>query len=89
MRVGVPKETSEGEKRVALTPEVIKKLSAKNVEVIVEAGAGTHASISDDAYQAAGAKIGDAWSADVIAKVAPRGAAEVPKLSGKVAICYM
>lgn len=89
MRVGVPKETSEGEKRVALTPEVIKKLSAKNVEVIVEAGAGTHASISDDAYQAAGAKIGDAWSADVIAKVAPPSAAELPKLSGKVAIGYM
>ncbi len=89
MRVGVPKEIAEGERRVALTPEVIKKLAAQNVEVIVESGAGVSASIDDAAYEQAGAKIGDPWTADVITKVAPPTAEELPKLSGKVIIGYL
>lgn len=89
MRVGVPKEIAEGERRVALTPEVIKKLAAQNVEVIVESGAGVSASIDDAAYVQAGATIGDPWTADVITKVAPPTAEELPKLSGKVIIGYL
>ena len=40
MRLAVPKETAEGERRVALVPEVVKKLSARGIEVVVQSGAG-------------------------------------------------
>ena len=40
MRIGVPKETAEGERRVALVPEVVRKLAGKGHEVVVEPGAG-------------------------------------------------
>ena len=56
MRIGVPAETRPGETRVAATPETVKKLAAKN-EVRVQAGAGVAASIRDQDYEAAGAKI--------------------------------
>jgi NAD(P) transhydrogenase subunit alpha len=81
MKVGVPKETADGERRVALVPEVIRKLTAKDFEVVVESGAGSAAMLSDEAYEEAGATIGDdVWSADVVAKVAPPSAAEIEKL---------
>ena len=48
MQVGVPRETAEGERRVALVPEVVKKLSARGIDVIVEAGAGAGALLPDD-----------------------------------------
>ena len=71
MKVGVPKETADGERRVALVPEVIKKLAAKGFEVVVEPGAGADAMLPDEAYEEAGATISDdVWSADVVAKVA-------------------
>jgi NAD(P) transhydrogenase subunit alpha len=89
MRVGVPKETAEGERRVAFTPDVIKRLASKGVETIVESGAGITASISDEAYTAAGATIGDPWSADLIAKVAPPSSEELPKLQGKVIVSFL
>ncbi len=89
MRVGVPKETAEGERRVALTPEVVKKLAAKGVETTVESGAGLTASISDADYEAAGATLGDPWSADVITKVAPPSSAELDKLAGKTIISHL
>ena len=44
MKIGVPKETAEGERRVALVPDVVKALTAKEIEVAVEAGAGEGAS---------------------------------------------
>jgi len=71
MRIGVPAETRLGETRVAATPETVKKLAAQH-EVIVQSGAGTHASAIDDAYVAAGARIGtaaDALGADLVLKV--------------------
>jgi NAD(P) transhydrogenase subunit alpha len=89
MRVGVPKETAEGERRVAFTPDVIKRLASKGVETIVESGAGITASISDEAYTAAGATIGDPWSADLIAKVAPPTSDELPKLQGKTIVSFL
>jgi NAD(P) transhydrogenase subunit alpha len=57
MKVGVAKETAPGERRVALVPEVLAKLSAAGLEVLVERGAGAGASIPDAAYQEAGATI--------------------------------
>jgi NAD(P) transhydrogenase subunit alpha len=89
MRVGIPKETASGERRVALVPETIGRLAA-GVELIVEAGAGAAASFSDDAYREAGATIGDPWSAEVVAKVAPPSVDEVARLrSGQVLIAFL
>src|SRR5947208_9085804 len=80
MRHGVPKETAAGERRVALVPEVVKKLVAKGHEVVVESGAGLGALIPDRLYTDAGATVGDPWSADVVAKVVPPTDAEIGKL---------
>ena len=71
MRISVPAETRPGETRVAATPETVKKLAVKH-EVLVESGAGLAASVTDEAYVAAGARIVDAagvYSADVLLKV--------------------
>src|SRR5919106_497312 len=57
MKIAVPRETAEGETRVALTPQTAQALIGDGVEVIVEAGAGRASFISDDAYTEAGATI--------------------------------
>jgi H+-translocating NAD(P) transhydrogenase subunit alpha len=80
MRIGVPKETAAGERRVALVPEVVRKLTAKDHEVVVEAGAAEGALLPDEQYAEAGATIGDPWNADVVVKVAPPTADEIAKL---------
>ncbi|HEY5801548.1 MAG TPA: Re/Si-specific NAD(P)(+) transhydrogenase subunit alpha [Burkholderiaceae bacterium] len=72
MRIGIPSETRAGETRVAATPETVKKLCAAKHQVIVQSGAGVAASITDDAYVAAGAQIGsaqDAYGAEMVLKV--------------------
>jgi NAD(P) transhydrogenase subunit alpha len=79
VRVGIPRETAVGERRVALVPETIGRVG-EGVEVIVEAGAGDAASFPDDAYGEAGATIGDPWAAEVVAKVASPSDAEVARL---------
>jgi NAD(P) transhydrogenase subunit alpha len=75
MRIGVPKETAAGEHRVALVPEVVSKLQAKGLEVLVQSGAGEGALLSDDAYTEAGAKIsddaGEVWRSDIVVTIAP------------------
>jgi NAD(P) transhydrogenase subunit alpha len=71
MRIGVPKETAEGERRVALVPDVVSRLGRAGHEVVIEPGAGIAASIPDDAFAGAGAELGDPWGATVIARVAP------------------
>jgi H+-translocating NAD(P) transhydrogenase subunit alpha len=84
MRVGVPKETEERERRVALVPEVMRKLTQKEHEVVVETGAGQGAMIPDALFEEADAKIADSaavWGADVVAKVAPPSAEEIGRLS--------
>jgi NAD(P) transhydrogenase subunit alpha len=80
MRLGVPKETAAGERRVALVPEVVRRLTAKDHEVVVESGAGEHALIPDGLYTDAGATIGDPWGSEIVAKVAPPSPEEVSKL---------
>src|SRR3954449_3714381 len=69
MKIGVPKETLPGERRVALTPGVIQRLVPKGHEVVVESGAGPSAFFPDEEYVAAGATIGDPWDAEVVVKV--------------------
>ena len=57
MLIGVPLETAEGETRVAVTPETVKKLKAQGQTIRVQSGAGIAASVTDAAYEAAGAEI--------------------------------
>jgi H+-translocating NAD(P) transhydrogenase subunit alpha len=90
MRLGVPKETVPGERRVALVPEVVKKLTAKGLEIVVEPGAGAQALIPDALYADAGASLGDPWSADVVVKVAPPTPDEVDRLGeGSILVGFL
>ena len=72
MRVGVPNQAELGESRVALVPDIVRRLGARGVEVAVESGAGARAGYPDDEYERAGAAIvpGDgAWAAEVVCVV--------------------
>ena len=74
MRIGIPKEVHDGEKRVATTPDVAKQLIKLGFEVAVESGAGTGSNFSDAAYNEAGVTIADGAKAiwedsDIILKV--------------------
>src|SRR5919112_1664770 len=81
MTVGVPKETAQGERRVALVPDVVRKLVAKGLEVRVEPGAGVEALIPDSAFEEAGATLSpDVWSADVVVKVNPPSEEEIGRV---------
>jgi NAD(P) transhydrogenase subunit alpha len=83
MRIGIPRETLEGETRVAATPETVRKYAAAGNTVIVERGAGTAARYPDDAYEAAGATLGsaqEALGADLVLKVRMPAAGELPAL---------
>lgn len=57
MKVGVARESAPGERRVALVPEALGKLTAAGLEILVEAGAGAGSAIPDSAYVEAGAKV--------------------------------
>src|SRR3954468_9139919 len=91
MRLGVPQETGEGETRVALVPEVVKKLVGKGLDVRVQPGAGARALIPDEAFAEAGAELSDdVWSADVVLKVAPPSSDEIAKLGqGSVLVGFL
>src|SRR4051812_45146072 len=90
MVVGVPKETADGERRVAIVPDVVKRLQAKDVEVVIESGAGEAALIPDALFEEAGAKIGDPWNADVVVKVAAPTSDEIAKLGdGSVLVGFL
>ncbi|HET8757744.1 MAG TPA: Re/Si-specific NAD(P)(+) transhydrogenase subunit alpha [Solirubrobacteraceae bacterium] len=87
MKIGVPKETAAGERRVALVPEVVRRLTGGGHDVVIEPGAGDAAGIPDDDFAGAGAQLGDPWGAEVIARVAPGPA---PNLTaGQVLIGFL
>ena len=80
MNIGIPTEIREHECRVAATPETVKKIIALGCQVLVQKGAGERASITDSAYEAAGAELVSAkeiLSADVILKVRAPEASEI------------
>ncbi|CAN2176213.1 PntA NAD/NADP transhydrogenase alpha subunit [Candidatus Nanopelagicaceae bacterium] len=93
MKVCVPKEIREGEKRVALVPDVISKLTKLGYEVVIESGAGIHSQASDDLYRSAGASVlsGDVLSsADVVLSVQPLTPAQMGTLKkGTVTISFL
>jgi NAD(P) transhydrogenase subunit alpha len=81
MRIGVPRETAPGERRVALVPESCKKLIQAGYEVAIEAGAGDEAGFGNAVYREAGSAVesdrrGLLGSADLVLKVGPPSADE-------------
>jgi H+-translocating NAD(P) transhydrogenase subunit alpha len=90
MRVGIPRETTEGERRVALVPETVGKLAAAGFDLVVESGAGDAASFPDEAYSEAGATLGDPWEADGVVKVRKPSPDERERLrSGQLLIAFL
>jgi H+-translocating NAD(P) transhydrogenase subunit alpha len=91
MKIGVPKESSEGERRVALIPDVVRDLTGNGLEVAVESRAGEDAGHPDSEYEDAGATVdGDAWSADVVVKVAIPTLEEIGRLrAGQILIGHL
>ena len=82
MIVSIPKESALGERRVALVPELVPKLTKAGLEVIVQSGAGAAAGFLDPSYIDAGARIEpDVFeNADVLLKVQPPTAAEIDRM---------
>jgi H+-translocating NAD(P) transhydrogenase subunit alpha len=91
VRIGVPRETAPGERRVALIPDGVSRLVATGLEVAVERGAGSAASIPDEAYREAGATVADdAFGADLVAKVQKPSAEELERLrEGSVLVGFL
>jgi NAD(P) transhydrogenase subunit alpha len=94
MKVGVPKETAAGEHRVALVPEVVGKLKAKGLDVLVQSGAGADALLGDAAFSEAGAQVSgdpaEVWRADIVVKIAPPTPQEVAQLGpGSILIGFL
>ena len=84
MDIGVLKEATLQEKRVAITPNVISKINKLGYKVLVERGLGLGASFSDLEYQNSGAVVSDAndiWSCDIILKINKPNQDEIDKLS--------
>jgi alanine dehydrogenase len=69
MRIGLPREVKDGERRVALTPAGVASLSKTNIEVIFERTAGVGSGFSDESFLEAKAKIGDPWECELVVKV--------------------
>ena len=91
MRIGVPRELEPGERRVALVPDAVSRLSGAGFEIVVERGAGDAASFADDEYAAAGAAVAEsAWDAQAVVKVRKPAADETQRLqSGQVLIGFL
>ena len=93
MRIAVPKEIREGEKRVALVPDIINKLTRLGYEVSIESGAGTHSQATDEDFKSAGASVvnGDVLKdADVVLSVSPLTPAQMSSLKkGALTISFL
>src|SRR6266568_1086952 len=90
VKIGVPREVTEGERRVALVPESVGRLAQVELEVLVERGAGEAAAFRDEAYAEAGAELSDRdrifAEADVVAKVRKPSDDEVGRLRDGVVL---
>ena len=93
MRIAVPKEIKAGEKRVALVPDIISKLTKAGLEVVIESGAGVNAQAADQDFKAAGAEVktGDVLTgADVVLSVQPLTPAQMKSLKkGAITISFL
>jgi NAD(P) transhydrogenase subunit alpha len=87
MKLGVPKETADGETRVALVPDTARRLAEAGLQILVEAGAGEAASFFDESYRAAGAEIvTDPYDADIVCKVQKPSPPEIERLRKDVVL---
>ena len=93
MRIAVPKEIREGEKRVALVPDIINKLTRLGYDVSIESGAGAHSQATDEDFKSAGASVvnGDVLKdADVVLSVSPLSPAQMSSLKkGALTISFL
>ncbi len=95
MKIAVPKEIRPGERRVAASPDAVKKLAALGVETVIEAGAGAGSAFADDAFKAAGATVvptaAEAFGrADMIWKVRAPQAGEIAAMKkGAILVAHM
>jgi H+-translocating NAD(P) transhydrogenase subunit alpha len=94
MQVGVPTETAKGERRVALVPEVVAKLKARGLEILVQRGAGSGALLPDAAFSDAGARLTDdpaeLWRSEIVVKISPPSEQEIGMLgSGSILIGFL
>jgi H+-translocating NAD(P) transhydrogenase subunit alpha len=94
MRIGVPTETAAGEHRVALVPEVVGKLKAKGIDVLVQSGAGADALLPDAAFADAGAQltanVAEVWECDVVLTIAPPDPQQIRALgSGSILVGFL
>ncbi|MBI1307878.1 MAG: Re/Si-specific NAD(P)(+) transhydrogenase subunit alpha [Bacteroidetes bacterium] len=83
MKIGVLKESREGEKRVAITPQAAKQLIDKGFSVTVQSGAGNLSAFTDETYKTAGADITDGngvFQSDILVKVNPFSEEEIGKM---------
>lgn len=87
--IGVPKETFENERRVALSPEAAQRLIKQGFKVSIEEGAGTSSDFSDQSYKAVGASIvsrDEALKSDLVLKVRPPSQEEAQKLKDEAGL---
>jgi proton-translocating NAD(P)+ transhydrogenase subunit alpha len=91
VRIGVPRETAPGERRVALIPDGVARLVTTGLEIAVERGAGAAASVPDETYVEAGASVVDnTFGADVVVKVQKPSAAELKRMrEGSVLVGFL
>ena len=94
MKIGVPKETADGERRVALVPDAVASLKKnEKLSIAVERGAGEAAGHPDSQYEEAGADVVDAdvtWGADVVLRVAVPSVSDIGRLnSNQVLISHL
>ena len=93
MRIAVPREIKSGEKRVALVPDIISKLTKAGLEVVIESGAGVAAQYSDKQFIDAGAQVKSTEvlaDADVVLSVQPLNPAQMKTLKkGAITISFL
>ena len=92
MKIGIPKETAAGERRVAVVPDAAGRLVSDGFEVLVERDAGAAAYFEDEAFAEAGARVVESvyGEAEVVAKVQKPSAEEVARLrEGTVLIAFL
>jgi NAD(P) transhydrogenase subunit alpha len=93
MRIAVPREIKSGEKRVALVPDIISKLTKAGLEVVIESGAGVAAQYSDKQFIDAGAQVKSTevlTDADVVLSVQPLNPAQMKTLKkGAITISFL
>ncbi len=92
MLIGIPTETAVGETRVAITPETAKKLKALGHTLRIQSGAGVAASVTDEAFTAAGAEITDAkgaFACELVLKVRSPSDAECAQMTSGTTLVGM